>query len=140
MTTNRVNVAENLFAETEEGPRLLGSKCLSCGTPYFPRATACHNPDCDESKIEDARFGPRGKLWSCAVQNYPPPPPARYDEPYIPYALGLVDLPEGLRVLGKIRTDDPESLQIGMDVELILDEIYRDENGNPVITWKFRPV
>jgi uncharacterized OB-fold protein len=90
--------------------------------------------------MEDAAFGPRGRLWSCAVQIYPPPPPVRYDEPYMPYALGLVDLPDGLRLLGRIQTDDPERLQIGAEVELILDAIYHDDGGDEVITWKFRPV
>ncbi len=140
MTTKPLPAAEGLFSETADGPRLLGSKCNSCATPYFPKSPACHNPDCAESKVEDAAFGPRGKLWSCAIQNYPPPLPARYNEPYAPYAIGLVDLPEGLRVLGRISTDNPEGLQLGTDVELVLEELYRDEDGNEVITWKFRPV
>ena len=138
-TTKSVPVAEGLFAEMDDGPRLLGSKCASCGTPYFPRSAVCHNPDCGESKMEEASFGPRGTLWSCAIQNYPPPAPARYEEPYTPYALGMVDMPEGLRVLGRISTDDPESVQVGAEVELVLERLYLDENGNEVITWKFRP-
>jgi uncharacterized OB-fold protein len=139
-TTKTVPVAEALFNETADDPRLLGSKCASCGTPYFPRSAVCHNPECRESKIEEASFGPRGTLWSCAIQNYPPPAPARYEEPYTPYALGMVDMPEGLRVLGRISTDDPESVQVGAEVELVLERLYLDENGNEVITWKFKPI
>jgi uncharacterized OB-fold protein len=140
MTTTRVPAAEGLFTETAEGPRLLGSRCASCGTPYFPRSSLCHNPDCSDPRVEEAHFGPRGTLWSCAIQNYPPPPPARYREPYAPYAVGLVDLPEGLRVLGRISTDDPESLRVGADVELILEALYTDESGSEVMTWTFRPI
>ena len=139
-TTKTVPVAEGLFTETAEGPRLLGSKCASCATPYFPRTAVCHNPECRESKMEEASFGPRGTLWSCAIQNYPPPPPARYEEPYTPYALGMVDMPEGLRVLGRISTDDPEGVEVGTEVELVLERLYVDENENEVITWKFRPI
>lgn len=138
-TTKRVPVAEGLFAETKEGPRLLGSKCPACGTPYFPKSPVCHNPDCREKGLEDATFGPQGKLWSYSIQYYPPPPPAKFDEPFAPYALGLVDLPEGLRVLARISTADPEGLQVGIDVELVLEKLYRDGSGNDVITWKFRP-
>ena len=90
--------------------------------------------------MEDATFGPRGKLWSYSVQYYPPPPPAKYDEPYAPYALGLVDLPEGLRVLARISTDNPEGTEVGADVELVLEKLYSDQDGNEVITWKFRPI
>ena len=139
-TTKTVPVAEGLFSETADGPRLLGSRCGSCATPYFPRSAVCHNPECRESKMEEASFGPRGTLWSCAIQNYPPPPPARYEEPYTPYALGMVDMPEGLRVLGRISTDDPEGVEVGTEVELVLERLYVDENGNEVITWKFRPI
>ena len=136
----RVPVVEGLFAETSEGARLLGSRCASCGTPYFPRSPLCHNPDCTASRMEDASFGPHGKLWSCAIQNYPPPAPAKYEEPYVPYALGVVDLQEGLRIVGRISTDDPERLQVGSDMELIVEELYRDEGGSEVVTWKFRPI
>jgi len=46
MTTTRTPVIQNLFAETAQGPRLLGSKCVACGAPYFPKSPACHNPEC----------------------------------------------------------------------------------------------
>ena len=139
-TTKRVPVVEGLFAETAEGPRLLGSKCATCGTPYFPKSAVCHNPDCRESKIADATFGPRGRLWSYAVQYYPPPPPAKFEEPFTPYALGFIDLAEGLRVLARISTDDPEGLQVGAEVELVFEMLALDGKGNEVITWKFRPL
>ncbi len=139
-TTNQTPVAEGLFAETEDGPRLLGSRCRSCDTPYFPKSAVCHNPNCNESKMEDARFGPKGTLWSYSVQYYPPPPPAKYDEPYVPYALALIDMPEGLRVLARVSTDDPEQVQVRADVELVLEKLYTNPEGDDVITWKFRQV
>ncbi|MFQ5471693.1 MAG: Zn-ribbon domain-containing OB-fold protein, partial [Dehalococcoidia bacterium] len=64
---------------------------------------------------------------------------ARFDEPFKPYALGLVDLPEGLRVLGRISTDDLATLETGMDVELIIGRIHSDDEGNDVMSWMFRP-
>ena len=89
--------------------------------------------------MEDAAFGPRGRLWSCAIQDYPPPAPARYDEPYQPYAMGVVDLDDGLRVLGRISTDDPRRLEVDVEVELVLEPLCHDEQSNALITWKFRP-
>jgi uncharacterized OB-fold protein len=140
MTTKRVPVIEGLFTDEGDGARLLGSRCASCATPYFPKAAICHNPDCTESKMDDAAFGPRGTLWSCSVQNYPPPPPARYDEPYQPYALGVVDLADGLRVVGRMAVDDPETVQVGAQVELVLEPLCKDEDGSELITWMFRPI
>ena len=139
-TTEPIHAAQGLFAETPDGPRLLGSRCRSCETPYFPRSPMCHNPECEDSQMEDARFGPRGTLWSCAIQNYPPPLPARFDEPYTPYALGVIDLAEGLRIVGRISTDDPEGLEVGSEVDLVLEPLYHEEDGTEIITWKFRPI
>lgn len=139
-TKNGVPVVEGLFAETPDGPRLLGSKCATCGAPYFPKAQVCHNPNCAQTKMEDAAFGPRGTLWSLAIQNYPPPAPAKYDEPYTPYAMGVVDLDDGLRVMGRISTADPQSVQPDVTVELVLEPLCHKEDGTPVITWKFKPV
>ena len=138
--TEQIPVTEGLFAQTAQGPRLLGSRCRSCEAPYFPRSPVCRNPGCEDSQMEDTDFGPRGTLWSCAVQNYPPPPPARYEEPYTPYAVGVVDLDEGLRVVARMSVDDPMALQVGSDVELTIEPIYRDEEGRDVVTWKFKPL
>jgi uncharacterized OB-fold protein len=138
--SQRVPVIEGLFSGGPEGPRLVGSRCATCDTPYFPKSPVCHNPNCTASKMEDASFGPRGTLWSCSIQNYPPPPPARYDEPYEPYALGVIDLAEGLRVMSRIATDDPESVKVGAEVELVLEPMCHEEDGTELITWMFRPL
>jgi uncharacterized OB-fold protein len=139
-TTGAVHAIDGLFADTTEGPRLLGSRCGGCGTAYFPRTPLCHNPACTGSAIADAALGGAGKLWSVAIQNYPPGPPAKFDQPYRPYALGLVDTSDGLRVLARIAADDPSSVAIGCDVTLVIDELYREDDGRPVLTWKYRPV
>ena len=137
-TSNQIPVAEGLFAETADGPRLLGSKCATCETPYFPKAAICHNPNCSDSKLENAEFGPNGTLWSYTVQYYPPPPPAKYDEPFEPYALGLIDLPEGLRVLSKVTADDIEAIEVGGNVQLVIEKLHTNADGNEVVTFKFR--
>ena len=136
MTT--VPVAEGLFAETAEGPRLLGSRCVACGTPYFPTSPVCRNPGCDGGSMEDAAFGPSGTLWSYTIQYYPPPPPAKYDEPYVPYALGIIDMADGLRVLARISTASVDDVRVGTPVELVIEKLYTSPDGSDVMTWKFR--
>ena len=140
MSANTIESAEGLFAETSEGPRLLGSICATCQTPYFPRSAGCHNPDCDLSNMEDSTFGPKGTLWSVSIQNYPPPPPVVCEDPFQPFAVGMVDLTEGLRVLGRIVAEDPDSVAVGDEVELILAPLGKDPDGSVVISWQFRPV
>ena len=138
--SERIHVAPGLFAETKDGARLLGSRCASCKTPYFPKVDHCRHPECGESKIEDAGFGPDGTIWSCAIQDYPPPAPAKFDKPYKPYAMAVVDLADGLRVLGQIKTDDIRTVKPDTKVTLVIDTLCHDDAGNEVVTWKFRPV
>lgn len=134
-----VPVIEGLFEETDDGPRLLGARCRRCGTPCFPRGEVCRSPACGGDELEDAAFGPHATLWSWAIQNYPPPPPARHDAPYVPYALGLVDLAEGLRVLARLDVDDPARLRAGLPLELVIAPLCRDPRCGELLTWKFRP-
>jgi hypothetical protein len=90
--------------------------------------------------MEDEQFGPRGRLLSVALQNYPPPPPTIAPDPYRPYGVGLVDLPEGLRVIGRLDVADPEQVEVGGDVELVLAPLGRDGEGREVISWQWRPL
>ncbi|HET9063793.1 MAG TPA: OB-fold domain-containing protein [Candidatus Binatia bacterium] len=138
MSKKRIPVASGLFVEAPEGARLVGSRCRTCKTPYFPKSAVCHNPECKGSHVEDALFGPTGTVWSVAVQDYPPPPPAKFDKPYQPYAMGVVDLDDGLRVLGRMTSSDPRSVQVGARVELVIDALCHDDEGNEIVSWKFK--
>jgi uncharacterized OB-fold protein len=90
--------------------------------------------------MRDVQFGPTGRLWSLAVQNYPPPPPVLTREPYEPYAMGVVDLDDGLRVMGRLDVDDPMQVEVGAEVELVIGALCADADGNDIVTWMFRPV
>lgn len=58
-------------------------------------------------------------------------------DPFKPFGIGLVELPEGINVLGMLTTT--ENLKIGLEVELLVEGLYRD-GDNEVMTWKFRPL
>jgi uncharacterized OB-fold protein len=130
-------VIDGLFDLTEK--KLIGSKCTSCGTYYFPQSPSCSNPDCDEKKVEPAFLSPKGKLYSYTIQYYTPPPPFKFEEPFEPYAIGLVELPEKIRVLGILAEKDFEKLKVGMDLELEFAKLY-EEDGVDHITWNFRSI
>ncbi len=136
----RVPAVEGLFTEKNGKAELIGSRCATCKTAYFPRAGVCHNPKCDHSEIEEFRFGGRGKLWSYSVQNFPPPPPHKFDQPYKIYALGVVDFADcGLRLMGQMQVENFDAIKIGGDVELVIDALYH-ENDKEYTSWKFKPI
>ena len=127
-----------LFVADEHGARVLGSKCEACGTPYFPKVPVCHNPTCPGSRMEPCGFGGRGVVWSYSVANFAPPAPHKYDKPFRPYAIGVVDLASGLRLVGQI-VDPPEAVTVGAAVELVIKPLYL-EGGKAFTTWKFKLV
>lgn len=134
----KVPIVEGLFTWPSDDPRLIGSRCKKCGTVTFPKAVYCPNPDCEKSaeSMEEFLLSKRGKLWSWTVQRYPPPTPFKM-EPFKPYAIGIVDLPEGICVLGILTTT--ENLKMDMEVELTVGKLYEDEE-NEYITWMWKPV
>jgi uncharacterized OB-fold protein len=139
-TDNKIPVAEGLFTWPADRPQLIGTKCLSCGSYFFPKRPYCNNPECTDKRVEEALLSTRGTLYSYTVQYYPPPLPFRYNEPFVPYGIGYVELPEEIRVAGILTVNDPEKIKIGMDVELVVEELYKDEQGREVVTYKFRPL
>ena len=133
-----VPVVEGLFRVSAGGVALVGTRCTGCGTHYFPTSLSCRNPQCEAKTVEEALLGRRGRLFSYTVQAYRPPALFRM-EPWAPYAIGLVELPEGLRVMGMLTGCEPDDLRIGMALELVVEPLYRDEAGRDVLTYKFAP-
>ena len=137
-TDELLPVAAGLFEGTGSAARLIGTRCTTCGTHYFPKTLSCRNPQCLEKAIQDVRLSREGTLYSYTVQHYQPPALFRMAD-WAPYAIGSVELPEGLRVMGMLTGCDPTSLQIGMALELTVETLYRDEQGQAVQTYKFQP-
>lgn len=137
MDASREPCVPGLFSD-EGGARLHGARCRGCGTPYFPAPAQCRNPHCDEPALEPCGFGGQGTLWSWSVANFPPPPPHRFDEPFHPYAIGVVDLDAGLRVVGQM-ADEAGRMEVGARVELVIEPIFH-EQGRAFTSWKFRLV
>ena len=134
----QIPVEDGLFTWPSEQPSLIGSRCKSCGHYFFPRIKICQNPDCNEKEVEDVLLGRRGKLWSYTIQHYAPPPP--YHGP-VPLTIGLMELSEEkLRIMGQlVEGIKPEDIKIGMELELVVEKLFDDEEGNEVMTWRFRP-
>ena len=74
MSKERVPVLEGWFTADEAAPRLLGNRCTSCKTYFFPKCSVlCRNPNCSGTEFEEVEFSRTGKLWSFTNNCYPPP-------------------------------------------------------------------
>ncbi len=128
---------------TEPEPALTGSRCGTCATAYFAPVSAgfCHNPACDGEEFESVALSRRGRIWSYTDARYQPPPPyIPASDPYEPFALAAVELPEGLTVLGQVAEGyGVDDLKVGGEVELVVEALYADEDGDRTI-WRWKPV
>jgi len=111
---------------------------VSCGTCYFPKTFTCQNPDCTKKNVEDIALKGRGKLWSYTIVHYQPPSPYISPGPFKPFYIGLVEFPEGIRILGQLTGTDNKDVTLDMDVELVIEKLYDDADGNEAVTWKFK--
>ncbi len=135
MTDESMPSVAGLFTE-KDGARIFGSRCAGCGTPYFPKVASCHNPRCDDSRIEDCSFGGNGQIWSYSVADFPPPSPYKFDKPFKPYVIAVVDMDDGLRLVGQL-ADGIEQATVGAKVQLVIEPLYH-EDGKAYTTWKFK--
>jgi uncharacterized OB-fold protein len=108
----------------------------------FPAQGGC--PKCTGSDTETVELSPRGTLWTWTIQGFPPksPPFIGNDDPatFRPFGVGYVELPGQVKVESRLTVADPSQLSVGMEMELVLDPIGTDEEGNEIVTFAFAPV
>jgi uncharacterized OB-fold protein len=127
---------------TGSEPVLIGSRCTSCGCVFFPRTEGfCRNPVCESEAFEEVELSRRGRVWSYTDAQYQPPPPyIPVSDPFEPFALAAVELPEGLVVLGQVAAGyGVGDLHVGQEAELVVETLYTDDDGERTI-WRWKPV
>ncbi len=110
---------------------LIGSRCLNCGAHFFPVREACSR--CLGDDLETVPFSTQGTLYTYSVVHQSTP---SFE---VPYVLGYVDFPEGVRIMGQITGCDIEDIHIGMPLVLSLEPWGEDDEGTPLIGYRFRP-
>lgn len=118
-----------------EKPVLAGSRCRKCGKIFFPKKRVCIK--CfSMDNMEELPLSRRGELY-CYTVAYAAPEGFKP-----PYAFGRVILPEGIRLFAIFQDCAPyESvLKIGGPMELSLGAIAKDEAGEDLFSYVFRPV
>jgi hypothetical protein len=130
---NRIPAVDGWFT-LEDAPHLIGSRCAACGTYAFPKELSfCRNPSCEGTELTETPLSRTGTVWSYTVNHYAPPPPYVSPDPFRPYGIAAVELTEErMVVLGQTVGD----VDVGDEVTLVLDTLYRDDDGDHVV-WKW---
>lgn len=102
-------------------PSLQGSECTTCGTVGFPAGDRCAR--CATPSVRPRTLSRRGTVWTYTVQRFAPKSP-----PYVPptggfrpFAMGYVELPDGIRVAGILEAESFDDL-IGSEATLVATE------------------
>jgi len=135
----KVPVKEGLWTNpttSDDKPQLIGSQCTNCGEAFFPKRENWMCSNCQSPNLKEIKLSPRGKVYSYTVVMQRPPV---YFKAEVPYAIGFVELPEGIRVETLFTGCNLEDLKVGMEVEMLIDKLHDEEDGTEVYCYKFKP-
>jgi len=88
--------------------KLMVGKCLKCGKIHLPPRPLCDN--CYGDQFEWVQISNEGKLLTYTVIHIAP---TQFQD-LAPYAIGIVQLVDGLKISGVIQNVPLEQLKIGM--------------------------
>jgi uncharacterized protein len=136
-------IAEGLFRVDGERAVLLGSKRRSTGVVRFPAERPelfDGSPDI-QADIVPIELSTAGTLFTFTTQEFVPPLPYKGDrspESFQPYAVGYIELPEGVLVESLIVGADAGELRIGQSM-VSTTATFAPADGDPVLTYAFTP-
>ena len=113
-------------------PALLGIRCEACDQHAFPRVTTC--PYCGSERVTDVPLSATGTLWGWTTISAAP---TGYHGA-VHFGFGIVELPEGLRVITRLATPVDEYTH-GLPMHLRIVALHTADDGTQVETWEFAP-
>jgi len=125
-------IEESWFKTYDGELRLMGTHCIDCDKVFFPPKKVC--PLCFNGRIEDRPLSKTGILHSYARSVMGPPGLET------PFLMGLVDIPEKIIIYSVLTGCEYEDLKVGMPMEMVIEGIKKDSEGNVTVGYKFRPV
>ncbi len=101
--------------------RLLLQHCSRCGHVQYYQQANCRA--CGSEQLEHRPASGRGKVHSFSVVHRAPGPAFKTD---VPYAVLLVELAEGPRMISTFAGGNPDEVTFDMDVELAFDKVSEE--------------
>lgn len=117
--------------------QLIASQCGKCNEIFFPKKKNGICTHCQTEKLHEIILNTKGKIYNFTVVMQRPP---LYYHGDVPYAFGFVELPEGIRIRSHFTGCNFDELKIGMDVELVIEKLGENEDGDEIMTYKFGPI
>ncbi len=113
--------------------RLEAGRCKDCGKVAYPKRQVC--PGCRGSDWEDIRLSRAGKIVTSTVIHVPP-------EQFLmeaPYAMAVIETPEGARLMTQVVDCDPSAVRPEMEVTLEF-RLVRREGKSGILCYGHKAV
>ncbi len=107
----------DFYRECARAGGLVFQRCEACGSLRHPPRILC--AECASDRVSWAPSTGRGTIFSWTVTHQTPHPAFAGE---VPYAVVVVELEEGVRIVSGLRELDPEQLELGLPVEVVLEE------------------
>ena len=104
-------------------------RCLACATWRHPPRARC--AACGSEEVEWALASGRGRVYSWTITHRPLDPAFAAE---VPYAVLVVEMDEGPRVVGNLRDLEPSGLHHDLPVEVVFETV-----ADNVALTQFRP-
>ncbi len=113
--------------------RLEAARCKGCSKVVYPVRQIC--PSCRGVDFEKVNLSRKGKVITSTVVHVPP------DDFLMeaPYAMAVVETPEGARFMTQVVDCDPSTVLPGMDVDLEF-RLIRKEGNSGILCYGHKGV
>jgi len=124
------------WREIPQRYNLIGNKCGSCNTVFFPPRESC--PECRRKsigKMENLKLCGKGEVITYSIIYVGP---EAFDD-QVPYPIAIIKLDEGPKITAQIVDCDPKEVSIGMRLEMVFRRIQEDgDTGAIYYGYKFK--
>ena len=117
------------FFDAAKRRELVVQRCRDCGAWRFPAREICSN--CLSRQVEWVPVSGRGEIFSYNVMHQVYHPGFATE---VPYAVVVVKLDEGAKMISNLVGVAPQDIRIGMRVEVVFEDV-----SDEVTLPKFRP-
>ena len=108
----------DFYRECARKGGLVFQRCEGCGAFRHPPRVLC--AECGSDQVSWAPSVGQGTIFSWTVTHQAPHPAFASQ---VPYAVVVVELEEGVRIVAGLRELTPADLELGLAVEVVLEEV-----------------
>ncbi|MEM1565475.1 MAG: Zn-ribbon domain-containing OB-fold protein [Candidatus Bathyarchaeia archaeon] len=125
MTEELQNFTIEQFYKYVDQKKLMGGKCLNCGKIHLPPRPICNK--CLSTRFEWIELPRTGKLLTYTIIHVAP----TQFQNMTPYAVGIIQLEDGINIPGIIRNTSLNDVRVGMELKVE----FEDQPANQTRQW-----